>query len=179
MPPTPAPTPLASNGKRAEPLVEEPSPTKKQKTTSAPTRSSPHNLSTRPAHTSSESSAENAVLPKNSKKTKKDRSLSVMTGSDVFGSTDVNTMFVDHDKMAQVSISPSGENAITNVTCLVHPASQMMRVFRFSDGTCGSRHMWPIPMPTDSVDYNVTLLRADAGCMTGHNSCLSSSSYKS
>ena len=97
-PPTPAPTPIATNGKRAEPVVEEPSPTKRQKTTKAPARSSPRNTGMRPSRTSSKSSVENAVMPKNSKRAKKNRSLSVTTGSDVFGPTDVNTMVVDWEE---------------------------------------------------------------------------------
>ena len=103
--------------------------------------------------------------------------MSVTTSSDVFGPTDVN-MTIEMGGSVEVSTASHGESAETKATCLVHPASQMMRLFHFSDGTCGSRHMWPIPLPINSVDYNVTLLRADAGCTTGHNSYLSSSSCK-
>jgi len=43
-PPSPAPTPLASNGKRAVPMAEEPSPTKRLKAATVQTRTSPRNL---------------------------------------------------------------------------------------------------------------------------------------
>jgi hypothetical protein len=148
------------------------------KITSALTRLSPCNMGPRPARTSSKSSVENTVNPKVLKKSKRDLALSVTTGSDVFSPTDVN-MAIDTGESIEVSTAFHGKSVKTKMTCLVQPASQMMHVFHFLEGTCGSRHMWPIPMPTNSVDYNVTLLRADAGCMTGHNSCLSPSSYKS
>ena len=99
---------------------------KRQRTTNVPTRSSPRNMGTRMSHTSSESSVENVVIPKNPKKNRKDRVLSVTTGSDVFGPTDVNTMVIDQDEIAEVSTSSYGECAMTNVTCHVHPASKMM-----------------------------------------------------
>jgi hypothetical protein len=92
VPPTPAPTPVTNNAKHTEVTVDDPSPSKRQKTMMAATRSSPRN---HPARTPSESSVENMVVPKGPKKLRKDRSLSVTTGSDVFGPTDPNVMVVD------------------------------------------------------------------------------------
>jgi hypothetical protein len=175
-PPTPAPTPVTNNGRRAEPSVEESSPTKRQKTTNIPTRWSPRNVGTRPSRTSSESSVENAVLPKNPRKNKKDRALSVTTGSDVFGPTNVNNMIIDQEVTVEVSTSSSGECAATKVTCPVHPASRMMLSSHVSEGSCGSRPARSRPMPINSVDHSVNVLKEDAGCTPGPNISRSSCS---
>ena len=94
----------------------------------------------------------------NPRKMKKDRLLSVTTGSDVFGPTDVNTMVIDQGEMAEVSIISLGQSAKTKVTCLVHPAPQMTLPSHVSDGVSGSCPMWSIPMPKNSVDHNVKML---------------------
>src|ERR1700677_5143235 len=108
-------------------------------------------------------------MPKNLKRAKKDRSLSVTTGSDIFGPTDVNTMVVDWEETLEVSITLSGESVRINVTCLVHPGPQVMSPSHYSDGVCGSYPKWSIPMPSNSVDHNVKVLRVDMGCTAGQN----------
>jgi hypothetical protein len=166
VPPTPAPTPVANNGKRMEVTIDDPSPTKRQKTMTAATRSSPRN---HPARTSSESSVENVVVPKVSKKLRKDRSLSVTTGSDVFGPTNFNVMDVDQGEKDMVSVTSSGENAQTNRTCNVHPAPQMMLSSYVLDGFCVMYPKRSAPLLNSSVENNVSLLRADHGCTASLN----------
>jgi hypothetical protein len=168
-PPTPTPTPLVSNGKHPDPSVDDSSPTKRQKTINAPTRSSPRNLGTCPARTSSESSVENETMPKNPKRTKKVRSLSVTMGSDVFGPTNVNTLVIDEEEMAEVGNIPTGDSIITDVTCHVHPAPRMMLPSHFSAGYTGLCPVRIIPMPKIPVEHNFNVLRVDAGCTAGLN----------
>jgi hypothetical protein len=98
------------------------------------------------------------------RKTRKDRSLSVKMGTDIFGPTDVNTMVVDQDETAEVSIISLGRSAMTNVTRHVHPAPLMMPSSHVSVGVTGST-----PMPKKSVDHNVNVLRVDIGCTAGLN----------
>jgi hypothetical protein len=107
--------------------------------------------------------------PKNSRNNKKDRALSVTTGSDVFGPTNVNNMVVNQDETAGVSISSSGKSATTNVTCPVHPTSKIMLLSHVSEGVCGSRPVRSRPTPMNSVDHNVIVLRVDIGCTAGPN----------
>jgi hypothetical protein len=95
--------------------------------------------------------------------------LSVTTGSDVFGPTNVNSMIIDQGEMTEVSISSSGEGAKTNMTCLVHPTSQVMLPSHFSNGVCGSSPKWSIPIPMNPTLHNVKVLRADTGCTAGPN----------
>jgi hypothetical protein len=83
VPPTPAPTSIINSGKHAEPLTEEQSLTKRITVTNIATRSSPRNAGPRPAHTMSESSGESTSTQNAAKRQKKDRELSVRTGSDV------------------------------------------------------------------------------------------------
>jgi len=108
-------------------------------------------------------------VPKNPKRTKKDRLLSVTTGSDVFGPTNINTMFIDQEEMAEVSNIPAGDSIITDVTCHVHPAPQMMLPSHFSAGYTGLRPAHIITMPEIPVEHNFNVLRADAGCTAGLN----------
>jgi hypothetical protein len=58
----------------------------------------------------------------------------------------------------------------------VYPVPQVMLPSHFSDSVCGSRPMWSIPIPMNSVDRNVIVLRADIGCTAGPNISHSSSS---
>jgi hypothetical protein len=166
MPPTFAPTPVANNGKHTEVTIEDPSPTKRLKITTAATRSSPRS---RPARILSESSVENAIVPKEPKKPRKDQSLSVTTGSDVFSPTDPNVMVVDQAEKDMVSITSSGENAQTNRTCNVHPAPRMMLSSFVSDGFCVMYPERSAPLLYSSVENNVSLLRVDRRCTAGLN----------
>jgi hypothetical protein len=77
-----------------------------------------------PAQMSSESSVKHVAMLKNTKKARKDHLLSVMTGSNIFGPTDIITMVIDQDSMAEakVSIRSMGLCAKTDWNCLVHPA---------------------------------------------------------
>ena len=112
---------------------------------------------------------------KGTRKTRKDQSLSITTGTDVFGPTDVNTMVVDQDETAEVSFISLGRSAMTNVTHHVHPAPQMMPLSHVLVGVTGST-----PMPKKSIDHNVNMLRVDIGCTAGLNiSCLSTTSCTS
>jgi hypothetical protein len=77
----------------------------------------------------------------------KDRSLSVTTGSDVFGPTDINTMAVNQDEGAEVSGIPRKQSAWTNVTCSVHQAPQMMPQSHAVAGVYGLYPMQSILMP--------------------------------